>query len=71
MATPIKNRIREYRLRNNLTQAQLGQEVGLSKNSISSIELGTFLPSVRTALQFCLLFGCKFEDLFCFEEVSE
>ena len=51
-----------------MTQTQLAQEVGSSKNTISSIETGQFCPTAYLAYLLCLALNCKFEELFYFEE---
>ena len=64
----LKNRIKEFRSRKKLTQTQLAELVGSSKNTISSIEVGQFCPTAYLAALLCVALECKFEDLFYFEE---
>ena len=64
----LKNRLKQYRQKAGMTQTQLAQEVGSSKNTISSIETGQFCPTAYHAYLLCLALDCKFEDLFYFEE---
>ena len=64
----LKNRLKQYRQQSGLTQSQLAQVVGSSKNTISSIETGQFCPTAYLAYLLCLALDCKFEDLFYFEE---
>lgn len=64
----LKNKLKEYRKAAMLTQAQLAERVGTSKNTISSIETGQFCPTAYLAYLLCLALDCKFEDLFYFEE---
>ena len=64
----LKNKLKEYRQKAGMTQTQLAQEVGSSKNTISSIETGQFCPTAYLAYFLCLALDCKFEDLFYFEE---
>jgi putative transcriptional regulator len=52
-----------------LTQTQLAEMVGSSKNTISSIETSQFCPTAYLAALLCIALDCKFEDLFYFEEV--
>ena len=63
----LRNRVREYRLRAGLSQTQLGDLIGVSKNSISSIEVYQFGPTAYTAALLCKCFSCTFEELFYFE----
>lgn len=64
----LKNRIRIARAENNMTQADLADKVSVSRQSISSIEKGTFNPSAKLALLICRVFRKKFEELFYIEE---
>ena len=64
----LKNRLKEYRQKAGLTQTQLAEIVGSSKNTISSIETGQFCPTAYLAALLCIALDCKFEDLFYFEE---
>ena len=65
----LKNKLKEYRQKAGLTQTQLAEEVGSSKNTISSIETGQFCPTAYLAALLCIALECKFEELFYFEEV--
>ena len=64
----LKNKLKEYRQKAKLTQAQLAEIVGSSKNTISSIETGQFCPTAYLAAVLCIALDCKFEELFYFEE---
>ena len=64
----LKNRLKEARGEKNLSQAQLAQMVGVSRNTISSIETGQFNPTAKLALILCVALDWKFEDLFYFDE---
>lgn len=64
----LKNKLKEYRKAAKLTQSQLAEQVGSSKNTISSIETGQFCPTAYLAMLLCLALDCKFEELFYFEE---
>lgn len=50
-----------------LSQSQLADMVGVSRNTISSIETGQFSPTAKLALLLCIALDRKFEDLFYFE----
>ena len=56
----LRNRLKEARAERGLSQAQLAELVGVSRNTISSIETGQFSPTAKLALD------KKFEDLFYF-----
>lgn len=64
----LKNRLKEYRQTKGLTQTQLAEIVGSSKNTISSIETGQFCPTTYLAALLCVALDCKFEEMFYFEE---
>ncbi|HIX89774.1 MAG TPA: helix-turn-helix transcriptional regulator [Candidatus Agathobaculum pullicola] len=63
----LRNRLKEARGEKNLSQAQLAELVGVSRNTISSIETGQFNPTAKLALILCIALDKKFEDLFYFE----
>ena len=63
----FKNRIKEERQKAGLSQGDLAQLVGVSRNTISSIETGQFSPTAKLALVLCIALDKKFEDLFYFE----
>ncbi len=54
-----------------MSQAELAALVGVSRNTISSIETGQFCPSSRLALAICIVLEKKFEDLFYFEREDD
>ncbi len=54
-----------------MSQAQLAELVGVSRNTISSIETGQFNPTAKLALILCIALGKKFEELFYFEGYGE
>lgn len=62
----IKNRLKEARAERKLSQNQLAEMVGVSRNTISSIETGQFNPTAKLALVLCIALDKKFEDLFYF-----
>lgn len=64
----LKNRLKEARAERRLSQTQLAEMVGVSRNTISSIETGQFHPTAKLALILCVALDKKFEDLFYFSE---
>ncbi len=62
----LKNRIKEVRQARGYSQGELARLVGVSRNTISSIETGQFGPSAKLALILCVALDKKFEDLFFF-----
>lgn len=63
----LKNRVKVARAEKNLSQTQLAELVGVSRNTISSIETGQFSPTAKLALVLCIALDKKFEELFYFE----
>ena len=68
MADRVINRIRQYRLQRELTQEELAKAVGVSRQSINSIEQGRYIPSMPLALRFARLFNCSTDELFELQE---
>ncbi len=62
----LKNNLKKVRLEKKLSQIQLANMVGVSRNTISSIETGQFNPTAKLALILCIALDKKFEDLFYF-----
>ena len=65
-ALVLKNRLKEARSEKGLSQAALAELVGVSRNTISSIETGQFGPTAKLALILCVALDKKFEELFYF-----
>lgn len=63
----LKNRLKEARGEKGLSQAALAALVGVSRNTISSIETGQFSPTAKLALVLCIALDKKFEELFYFD----
>ena len=62
----LKNNLKAIRLEKNISQQQLADMVGVSRNTISSIETGQFNPTAKLALILCIALDKKFEELFYF-----
>ena len=62
----LKNRLKEVRTERDLSQSALAELVGVSRNTISSIETGQFNPTAKLALVLCIALDKKFEELFYF-----
>lgn len=62
----LRNRLKEARSEKGLSQAALAELVGVSRNTISSIETGQFNPTAKLALVLCIALDKKFEELFYF-----
>lgn len=63
----LKNRLKKARAEHKLSQSQLAELVGVSRNTISSIETGQFSPTAKLALILCIALDKKFEELFYFD----
>lgn len=63
----LKNRLKEARAEKGLSQAELAGLVGVSRNTISSIETGQFCPTAKLALVLCIALDRTFEELFYFD----
>ena len=64
----MKNRIKELREQYGLTQKQLGEKVGVSRQAINAIETGKFDPSIWLAYDLAKFFNLSIEELFNFKE---
>ena len=62
----LKNRLKEARTERDLSQSALAELIGVSRNTISSIETGQFNPTAKLALVLCIALDKKFEELFYF-----
>jgi len=63
----IRNRVRELRTEKGWTQQDLADKVGVSRQSINSIECDRYVPSPPLALLFARVFRCTTEDIFKLE----
>lgn len=62
----LKNNLKEIRKEKGMSQNDLAELVGVSRNTISSIETGQFNPTAKLALVLCIALDKKFEDVFFF-----
>ncbi len=67
MAWIIANRVKELRTLRGWTQEQLAHAVGVSRQSINSIERGRYVPSLELALMFARVFSCSTDKIFQLE----
>lgn len=69
MSTPLElqNKLRVARAEKRISQGELADMVGVSRQTISSIENNQFCPSAKLALLLCIALDKKFEELFFFE----
>jgi len=64
MDSEIRNRVKELRGERGWTQEELAKAVGVSRQSINSIERGRYVPSLELALTFAKVFRCATDDIF-------
>jgi putative transcriptional regulator len=64
----VKNRVRELRARRELSQAELGDALGVSRQTINSIENGRYLPSLPLAIAVARFFDATVEEMFVLDE---
>ncbi len=62
----LKNNLKQVRTEKKLSQSALAEMVGVSRNTISSIETRQFNPTAKLALILCIALDKKFEELFYF-----
>lgn len=65
---PLYNRLKEHRARLGVNQAELGNQAGVSRQTISLIERGDYSPSVTLALKLARILSVTVEDIFAYEE---
>ncbi|HMB69525.1 MAG TPA: helix-turn-helix transcriptional regulator [bacterium] len=66
----LKNRIRVFRAEHRLSQSDLAERIGVSRKTISTIEVGRFVPSTVIALMIARHFEVPVEEIFSLEEES-
>jgi len=64
MKEVIRNKVAELRLRADITQEELGEAVGVTRQTIIAVEKGNYTPSVLLALKIAEFFKKKVEDIF-------
>ena len=68
MSPTVTNRVKELRSERGWTQQELAERVGVSRQSINSIERNRYVPSLPLALEFSRVFGCPTDTIFNLEE---
>lgn len=61
-------KMREYRAKQNMTQDELAELVGVRRETIINLEKGRYNPSLKLAMDIARVFSCTVEDLFFFHE---
>ena len=71
-ATAITNTIRKLRFeRNEMTQQDLAERVGVTRQTINAIELGKYSPSLEVAFRIAAAFGARLEDVFSYDGAQD
>ena len=68
MPPDVRNRVKELRMEHGWTQQELAEAVGVSRQSINSIERERYVPSLPLALMFARVFRCPTDEIFHLEE---
>jgi putative transcriptional regulator len=66
----MKNRLKVARAENNLSQAELAERIGVSRQTINSIETGRYVPSTILALKMAVVLCMPVESIFSLEETD-
>lgn len=64
MEAIVENKVNEYRIKKGMTQEELAVAVGVTRQTIISIEKGNYTPSVSLALRFAKVFKVSVENIF-------
>lgn len=67
----MKNKVKLARIQIDLTQQQLAEKVGVTRQTISLIEKGKYNPTLKLCLQICYAVGKSLDELFWIEKESE
>ena len=71
MHSELDNRIRVFRAEHRMSQGELAECIGVSRKTISTIEVGRFVPSTIIALKIARYFGVAVEDIFSLKEIPD
>ena len=70
MSIKLENRIHVFRAEHRLSQSDLAEAIGVSRKTISTIEVGRFIPSTVIALKIARFFNVAVEEIFSLKEVD-
>ena len=65
--TPMKNKIKVFRAMNDMTQEDLAQAIGVTRQTILAIEKGKYVPSLDLAFRISRRFSVNIEEVFQYE----
>lgn len=63
----MENELKVWRAKSDVTQAELGEAVGVSRQTINAIERGRYDPSLELAFKLAAFFDCEIEDIFQYD----
>jgi putative transcriptional regulator len=67
----MKNRIKVLRAEHDMTQEELAKRIGVTRNTIISIEKDKYCPSMKVGFRIARVFGVGLEDVFSYEEEKD
>lgn len=67
----MRSKVREFREKNAISQAQLAEKVGVSRQTINYLEKGKYIPSLTLAMKIAKEFNINVEELFSLEDEDE
>jgi putative transcriptional regulator len=70
MSSALNNRIRVFRAEHRFSQSDLAERIGVTRKTISTIEVGRFVPSTVIALKIARCFGVPLEDIFSLNDAA-
>lgn len=69
--TRVTNEIRRLRFESNeMTQAELGDRIGVTRQTVIAIEQGRYSPTLEMAFQIARVFGCRLDEVFGYPEAE-
>ncbi len=71
MNVKLENRIHVLRAEHRLSQSELAKHIGVSRKTISTIEIGKFVPSTIIALKIARYFQVSVEDIFTLKDLAD
>lgn len=71
MSGRVRTAVRERREARGLSQGELGEAVGVTRQTINSVERGRYNPSLELALELAAFFDCRVEDLFALADADD
>lgn len=67
----MRNKLKVYRAMQDLTQEELAEKIGVSRQTVIAIESNRYLPSLGLAFKIARLFAVTIEDIFSYEDETD